>query len=102
MRQSVKIISQAFKEIPAGPVRLKLGPQPRVPAGEVYARSEAARGEMSYHLISDGTPRPDRMKIGVPTFKNVIMIPHLLKRVHVGDIPPVYWSQNFWPVESDR
>src|SRR6267143_1312305 len=68
MRQSVKIIRQAFKKIPAGPVRLKLGPQPRVPAGEVYARSEAARGEMSYHLISDGTPGPDRMKIGVPSF----------------------------------
>jgi len=102
MRESVKIIRQAFKEIPSGPVRLKLGPQPRVPAGEVYARSEAARGEMSYHLISDGTPRPYRMKIGVPSFKNMIMIPHLLKGVHVGDIPPVYWSQNFWPVESDR
>ncbi len=102
MRESVKIIRQAFKEIPAGPVRLKLGPQPRVPAGEVYARSEAARGEMSYHLISDGTPRPYRMKMGVPSFKNMIMIPHLLKGVHVGDIPPVYWSQNFWPVESDR
>ena len=102
MRQSVKIIRQAFKTIPPGPVRLKLGPQPRVPAGEVYARTEAARGEMSYHLISDGTPRPYRLKIGVPSFKNMIMIRELLKGVHVGDIPPVYWSQNFWPVESDR
>ena len=39
MKQSVKILRQAFKNIPPGPVRLKLGPQPRVPAGEVYFRT---------------------------------------------------------------
>src|SRR5439155_10310956 len=102
MRQSVKIIRQAFKNIPPGPVRLKLGPQPRVPAGEVYTRTESARGEMSCHLISDGTPRPYRLKIGDSSFKNMRTLPHLLKGVHVGDIPPVYWSLNYWPVSADR
>jgi NADH-quinone oxidoreductase subunit D len=102
MRESVKIIRQAFKKIPPGPVRLKLGPQPRVPAGEVYSRTEAARGEMSYHLISDGSPRPYRVKIGTPSFKNLAVMPHLLRNVHVADIPVIYWSGNYWPVEADR
>jgi NADH-quinone oxidoreductase subunit D len=102
MRESVKIIRQCLKKLPPGSVRLKLGPQPRVPAGEVYARTEAARGEMSYHIISDGTPRPYRLKIGTPSFKNLRTLPHLLRGVHVADIPVIYWSLNFWPVEADR
>lgn len=102
MKESLKILRQAFTKIPDGPVRLKLGPQPRVPAGEVYTRTEAARGEMSYHIVSDGTPRPYRLKIGVPSFKNMRVLPHLLKGCHIADIPPIYWSLNFWPVESDR
>jgi len=26
----------------------------------------------------------------------------LLKNVHVADIPVIYWSLNYWPVEADR
>jgi len=102
MRESLKIIRQAVKGMPPGPVRLKLGPQPRVPAGEVYARTEAGRGEMSFHLISDGSPRPYRLKISTPSFKNMRVLPHLLKNVHIADIPMIYWGINFWPVECDR
>jgi len=102
MRESVKIIRQAFKSIPPGPVRLKLGPQPRVPPGEVYSRSEAARGEMSYYIISDGSPRPYRLKLGTPSFKNLRVLPHLLRNVHVADIPVIYWGCNLWPVEFDK
>ncbi len=102
MRESVKIIRQALKKIPPGPVRLKLGPQPRVPAGEVFARTEAARGEMSYHIVSDGTPRPYRLKISTPSLKNLRVLPHILRNAHVADIPVIYWSENLWPVEFDR
>jgi NADH-quinone oxidoreductase subunit D len=102
MRESVKILRQAFKNIPPGPVRLKLGPQPRVPAGEVYARTEAAHGEMSYFIVSDGSPKPYRLKLGVPSFKNLPAIRHLLKGLHIADIPPVYWGLNYWPVEADH
>jgi NADH-quinone oxidoreductase subunit D len=102
MRESVKIIRQAFKSMPPGPVRLKLGPQPRVPAGEVYSRTEAARGEMSYYIVSDGSPRPYRLKIGTPSFKNLAALPHLLRNVHIADIPVIFWSLNYWPVEADR
>jgi NADH-quinone oxidoreductase subunit D len=102
MREAVKIIRQALKKLPTGPVRLKLGPQPRVPAGEVYSRTEAARGEMSYHIVSDGSPRPYRLKISPPSTKNLRVLPHLLRNVHVADIPVIYWGLNYWPVENDR
>jgi NADH-quinone oxidoreductase subunit D len=102
MRESVKILRQAFKNIPPGPVRLKLGPQPRVPAGEVYTRTEAAHGEESYFVVSDGTPRPYRLKIGTGSFKNMRVLPHLLKGIHISDIPLVYWGLNYWPVHADK
>ena len=57
---------------------------------------------MSYHIVSDGSPRPYRVKIGTPSFKNLAALPHLLKKVHVADIPVIYWSLNYWPVEADR
>jgi NADH-quinone oxidoreductase subunit D len=102
LKQSMRILRQAFKSIPPGPVRIKLGPQPRVPAGESYFRTEAAHGERSYHLVSDGSPRPYRLKMGDPNFRNMILIRQLLTGVHVADIPLVYWSTNFWPVSGDR
>jgi NADH-quinone oxidoreductase subunit D len=102
LKQSMRILRQAFKNIPPGPVRVKLGPQPRVPAGESYFRTEAAHGERSYHLVSDGSPRPYRLKMGDPNFRNMIIIRELLRGVHVADIPLVYWGTNYWPVSCDR
>jgi NADH-quinone oxidoreductase subunit D len=102
LKQSMKILRQAFKNIPEGPVRLKLGPQPRVPAGESYFRTEAAHGETSYHIVSDGSPRPYRLKIGVGSFRNMRLLPLLLKGAHVADVPPIYWGLNYWPVSADR
>jgi NADH-quinone oxidoreductase subunit D len=102
MRESVEILRQAFKNLPPGAVRLKLGPQPRVPPGETYARTEAAHGEMSFFVVSDGTPHPYRVKIGTPSFKNMRVIPHLLRGLHIADIPVVYWGINYWPVEADH
>ena len=59
----------------------------------------AAHGEESYFLVSDGTPRPYRLKIGTGSFKNMRAIPHLLKGAHVADIPVIYWGINYWPVQ---
>jgi len=102
MRESVKILRQAFKNIPAGPVRLKLGPKPRVPAGETYTRTEAAHGEESYFVVSDGNPNPYRVRIGTGSFKSLILIRNLLRGIHIADIPVVYWGLNFWPVHNDK
>jgi len=102
LKQSMKIIRQAAREIPLGPVRQKLPPQLRPPAGEAYARTEGARGMFSYYLISDGGPHPYRLKMSVPSFRNLIAMPFLLQGVHIADMPAVYWSLDYWPVEADK
>ena len=60
MRESVKILQQALRTMPAGPVmdpKAKLrGFRPR--PGEAYGRVEAPKGELGFYLISDGTGQP--------------------------------------------
>src|SRR5579883_1023983 len=101
MRQSMRIIRQCLEKIPQGPVRVKLSPQQRANAGEAYGRVEASRGAMGFHIISDGSTKPYRVKISVPSFRNLIALPKLLIGSHVADMPAIYWSLDYWPVEAD-
>jgi len=101
MRQSMSIIRQCLKRIPTGPVKLNLK-QIKVPPGESYSRVEAARGSLSYYLISDGGKVPYRVRIMTPSFRNLITISYIMKGVMLADMPPTYWGIDYWPVEADR
>jgi NADH-quinone oxidoreductase subunit D len=54
MFESIKIVRQCLDGIEAGPIMGKVSKIIKVPAGEVYVRTECPRGELGYHLISDG------------------------------------------------
>lgn len=103
MRESCHIIRQLLDKIPeSGEVRSKLQPNPKGPPGESYKRVESGRGALGYYIISDGTPRPYRVKISVGSFRNMLALPHLMIGSKLGDMPSIYWSLNYWPVEADR
>ena len=103
MRESCHIITQLLDKMPeSGEVRAKLQPNPKGPPGETYRRVESGRGALGYYIVSDGTPRPYRVKISVGSFRNLLALPHLLVGSKLGDMPSVYWSLNYWPVEADR
>jgi NADH-quinone oxidoreductase subunit D len=93
MRESVKIISQCLEGMPGGawvaddrkvvlPPRHELHTSMeslihhfkivtegyRVPEGEVYVAVESPRGEFGCYLVSDGGPRPWRVKFRAPSF----------------------------------
>ena len=102
MRESCHIITQLLDKMPeSGEVRAKLQPNPKGPPGEAYRRVESGRGALGYYIVSDGTPRPYRVKISVGSFRNLLALPHLLVGSKLGDMPSVYWSLNYWPVEAD-
>src|SRR3989475_2571349 len=65
-RESIKIVRQVLDGLPEGPISSRPGVksvgQVRVPKGEGYARVEGARGEVGCYVISDGGPKPYRMK----------------------------------------
>src|SRR5438128_11438139 len=65
-RESIKIVREVLDGLPEGPISSRPGVksvgQVRVPKGEGYARVEGARGEVGCYIISDGGPKPYRMK----------------------------------------
>jgi len=103
MLESCNIIRQALEKMPkSGSVRTKLKPNPKGQVGEVYRRVESGRGAAGCHIISDGKVEPYRLKLSVGSFRNLIALPYLLKGEKLGNMPAVYWSLNYWPVEADR
>jgi NADH-quinone oxidoreductase subunit D len=103
MLESCRIIKDALKKMPkSGSVRTKLKPNPKGGNEEVYRRVESGRGSLGMYIVSDGKPEPYRVKISVGSFRNLICMPYLLKGEKLGNMPAVYWSLNYWPVEADR
>ncbi len=73
MRESVKILKQAIRDLPDGPILPgKKSYQIKVPAGEAYSRTEAPKGELGYYVISDGTTGSAyRYHVRSPSFINL-------------------------------
>jgi NADH-quinone oxidoreductase subunit D len=68
IRQSINIIRQCLTKMPQpGQVRTKLQPNPKGPPGEAYSRVESGRGALGHYIVSDGTPKPYRHKMSVPS-----------------------------------
>jgi NADH-quinone oxidoreductase subunit D len=103
MLESCNIIRQALEKMPkSGSIRTKLKPNPKGKLGEVYRRVESGRGAAGCYIISKEKPEPYRLKLSVGSFRNLIALPYLLKGEKLGNMPAVYWSLNYWPVEADR
>ena len=103
MFESCRIIKDALRKMPkSGSVRTKLKPNPKGGNDEVYRRVESGRGAIGYYIVSNNRPEPYRVKISVGSFRNLICMPYLLKGEKLGNMPAVYWSLNYWPVEADR
>jgi len=104
MRESIKILQQAFRDIPAGPVmdpKSKLrGFRPK--AGEVYGRVESPKGELGFYLISDGTPNPYRFRIRPPSFINLTVLEDMCLGHNISDAVVILGSVDIVLGEVDR
>ncbi len=74
----------------------------KVPAGEIYMRTECPRGELGYHLISDGGKTPYRLKVKSPCFTNVSILPELAPGQMVADLVATIGSIDIVLGEVDR
>jgi len=66
--EAIKIIRQALKKLPDGPIKTEVK---EIPPGEGTGRAEAPRGETFHYVRSDGGNRPVRHKARAPSFVNV-------------------------------
>ncbi len=57
-----------------------------VPPGQAYSPVEAPRGELGYHMVSDGGTRPMRVHVRDPSFVNLQAFPAMAEGGLVADV----------------
>ncbi len=102
MEESIKIIEQALESIPEGDVQSAVPKRIRPDAGEIYARTESARGELGFYIISDGTTTPYRVKARSPAFVNLSVMPEISRGCMIADLVAIIGSVDIVLGEVDR
>lgn len=127
MRQSIRIIEQVCKNVPAGDYTIRdkgiVLPEKkdvygnieglmnhfmlvikglRPPAGEVYDATETPNGELGFYLISDGSANPYRLKVRPPCFAIYQSFGSVVKGWQIADAIATVASMNLIAGELDR
>jgi NADH-quinone oxidoreductase subunit D len=104
MRESLKILQQAVRDIPAGPImdsKAKIrGFRPK--PGETYGRIEAPKGELGFYLISDGGPNPYRYRVRPPSLINLTILEDMCLGRTIADAVVILGSVDIVLGEVDR
>ena len=66
--ESYHLVREIVEKIPPGDLTTKI-PR-RIPEGETVSRVEAPRGELFYYIKSNGTDKPERVKVRTPSLCN--------------------------------
>jgi len=127
MKQSIKIIRQAMKELPSGPINVDapgvLLPSKKdvygnieglmnqfkltidgilVPKGEYYSYTEGGNGELGFYIVSDGNGRPYKVKCRPPSFYSLAAYADIVEGGMLADAIVTMASMNFIAGEFDR
>ena len=127
MRQSARIIAQCLDQMPPGPIMAEVPqyippPKPQVmrdmeslihhfiiftqgfkpPKAETYCGTEAPKGELGFFIISDGSPRPYRLKIRSPSFIHMGAFDHMARGYLISDIITIFGTYDIVMGECDR
>ena len=104
MHESLKILEQALKDIPSGPImdpKAKIrGFRPKT--GEAYGRIEGPKGELGFYLISDGSPNPYRYRVRPPSLINLTILEDMCLGQTVADVVVILGSVDIVLGEVDR
>jgi NADH-quinone oxidoreductase subunit D len=104
MRESLKILTEAMRDIPVGPI---VDPKMRIRGfrpkpGEAYGRIESPKGELGFYLISDGSPNPYRYRVRPPSLINLTVLEDLCVGLNVADVVAILGSVDIVLGEVDR
>ena len=127
MRQSNRILKQAIKLLPEGPILAaapgKIFPPQqdiytkmeslihhfmlvvegvRLPHGDCYQTIESPRGELGCYIVSDGAPNPYRLKWRAPAFVNLQALPEMTRGCFFADLIAILSSIDIVLAEVDR
>ncbi|MCK4445346.1 MAG: NADH-quinone oxidoreductase subunit D [Thermoplasmata archaeon] len=99
IRESCRIIRDALKKMPSGPVRLKA---PKRPTGQGFRRTEDSRGEALIYVIADGEKSPYRVKIRSPIFAIMRAIPEMVVDNPIADLLSIMGSIDVCIGDTDK
>jgi NADH-quinone oxidoreductase subunit D len=127
MRQSNRILKQALNKLSDGPVLARkpgmiFPPQEEIytrmeslihhfmlvvegvkpPKGAVYQCIESPRGELGCYLVSDGGPKPYRLKWRAPAFVNLESLGPMTRGNYFSDLIAILSSVDIVLAEVDR
>jgi NADH-quinone oxidoreductase subunit D len=127
IEQSMKIVEQALKNLPVGPVWIEdptfVLPEKekvynsieglmhhfkiimegiKVPPGETYFAVEGGNGELGFYIVSDGAGRPYRVRCRPPCFLAMGAFHEMIKGYMIADIVPTFGMVNMIGGECDR
>jgi NADH-quinone oxidoreductase subunit D len=85
--ESYRLIREILEKLPPGDLMAKV-PR-RIPEGEVISRVEAPRGELFYYLRSNGSDKPERIKIRTPSLCNWASVINLAIGYNLADMPMI-------------
>lgn len=102
--QSIRIIRQVLDKLEPGSVMGKVPKIIKLPKGEVYVRHECPRGELAFHLVSEGndSKTPYRLKVKSPCFTHVSMLPRVAPGQMIADFVASVGSIDIVLGEVDR
>ncbi|HOI45542.1 MAG TPA: nickel-dependent hydrogenase large subunit [Candidatus Aminicenantes bacterium] len=86
--QSYNIIEFLMKNLPPGEISVR-APR-RAKPNEVVSRYEAPRGENIHYIKSNGSDKPERLKVRAPTLANYAATVEMLKKGFIADIPLIF------------
>jgi len=103
IRQSLRILEQAIKQIPQGPINSqKPAYQVRVPAGEAYGRIESPKGELAFYVVSNGKPNPWRYHVRPASFVNLSALEKISMGAKIADFVVILAMFDIVMGECDR
>jgi NADH-quinone oxidoreductase subunit D len=104
MRESIKILQQALRDIPAGPIldpkAKQRGHRPK--PGEAYGRIEGPKGEIGFFLVSDGGASPYRYRVRPPSLINLTILEDMCLGQTIADAVVILGSVDIVLGEVDR
>ena len=103
MHQSSRIIEQALKDLPGGPILGNVPKSLRTPAGEAYQRIENSRGDFGVYLVSEQNKmEPYRVKYRSPSYCNLQALGRLMIGNYIADAVLALGSVDIVLGEVDR
>ncbi|HEY9839071.1 MAG TPA: NADH-quinone oxidoreductase subunit NuoB [Candidatus Obscuribacterales bacterium] len=102
MYESLKILKQAMKDLPAGEIIDKKQWNMRVPAGQAYGAVESPKGHLGFYVVSDGKANPYRYHVRSGSFINLTALEKMCHGHHVADVVVILGSLDIVLGEVDR